>query len=305
MLGKLKEIANIRNVWKHEAQDFTPWLAQEENIAILSDAIGIEIEVEETESSVGSFFVDIVGKEVNGNRKVIIENQLEETDHDHLGKLITYASGKHADIIIWVVKMAREEHRAAIEWLNNNTATNVAFFLCEIKLYQIDNSKPAVKFDVVERPNDWVKIDGNNTPNAIAKSRLEYWKALQNYLKNNQNFLSRFKIGRLAGEHWQNLYIGNSLCHFSVLNIKKRKEVAIEIYIPNSKTLYKQLYDNKTQVETKFGHQLDWQELPNKKASRIIFTKTFNVEDKDDWNTQFEWIAKNAIELLDAIEALL
>lgn len=153
----LKEVKNLRAVQAHEASDFTPWLSQDDNINILADAVGIDITVDEIESSVGSFNVDISAHETGTDRKIIIENQLEDTDHDHLGKLITYAEGKDADIIIWIVKNAREEHRAAIEWLNNNTDEKIGFFLCEVKLYRIGNSEPAVKFEVIEKPNPWVK----------------------------------------------------------------------------------------------------------------------------------------------------
>ena len=125
-LSKLEEISDLRKVWPHEAQDFTPWLASEDNIGSLSDAIGIDIAIDEEESPVGDFSVDILAREVDTGRKIIIENQLESTNHDHLGKLITYASGKSADIIVWVVKHAREEHRSAIEWLNIHTDESVA-----------------------------------------------------------------------------------------------------------------------------------------------------------------------------------
>ncbi len=153
----------MRTVWSHEVLDFTPWLSQDDNISLLADAVGMDITVDETESSVGDFNVDIFVSETGTDRKIIIENQLEDTNHDHLGKLITYASGKSADVVIWVVKHAREEHKAVIEWLNNHTDDNVGFFLCEIKLYRIGSSEPAVKFEVVERPNDWTKEDLYNS----------------------------------------------------------------------------------------------------------------------------------------------
>lgn len=154
-LSTLEEIKDLRSVWPHEALDFTPWLA--DNIDLLADAVGLDITVDETESSVGDFNVDIYASETGTDRKIIIENQLGDTDHDHLGKLITYASGKSADVIIWVVKHAREEHKAAVEWLNAHTDDKIAFFLSEIKLYRIGNSEPAVKFEIIERPNDWEK----------------------------------------------------------------------------------------------------------------------------------------------------
>lgn len=154
-LGTLKEITDLRSVWSHEALNFTPWVA--ENVDLLADAVGLDITVDETESSVGDFNVDIYASETGTDRKIIIENQLEDTDHDHLGKLITYASGKDADVVIWVVKHAREEHKAAVEWLNNHTDDKIGFFLCEIKLFQIGDSDIAPSFTVVERPNDWTK----------------------------------------------------------------------------------------------------------------------------------------------------
>ena len=147
-LGTLKEITDLRSIWPHEALNFTPWVA--ENVELLADAVGFDITVDETESSVGDFNVDIYASETGTDRKIIIENQLEDTDHDHLGKLITYASGKDADVVIWVVKHAREEHKAAVEWLNNHTDDKIGFFLCEIKLFQIGDSDIAPSFTVVE-----------------------------------------------------------------------------------------------------------------------------------------------------------
>ena len=118
---KLEEIKDLRTIWPHEAIDFTPWLSQDDNIALLADAVGFDITVDGTETYVGDFKVDIFASETGTDRKIIIANQLEDTNYDHLGKLITYAAGKSADMIIWVVKHACEEHKAAIEWLNNHT----------------------------------------------------------------------------------------------------------------------------------------------------------------------------------------
>lgn len=134
-LGKIKRINDLRSVWQHETKDFSKWLAQECNLQQLSDAIGIDIVLEECESSVGSFNVDLYAIEEGTERRIIIENQLEDTNHDHLGKLITYASGKGAEVIVWIVKRARDEHRQAIEWLNQNTGVKIGFFLVEIELW--------------------------------------------------------------------------------------------------------------------------------------------------------------------------
>lgn len=168
-LGTLTEISDLREVWSHEAHDFTPWLAK--NINILSETIGIDISIEDTEASVGDFNVDIFAVDADTGKKIIIENQLEETDHDHLGKLITYASGKAADLVIWLVRKARPEHRAAIEWLNNHTDEGVGFILCEIKVFRIGNSEPAPKFEIIEQPNDWVK-EMRRPSGTIARKKL-------------------------------------------------------------------------------------------------------------------------------------
>ena len=159
--------------------------------------------------------MDIYASETSTNRKIIIENQLEDTDHDHLGKLITYASGKSADIIIWVVKKAREEHRAAIEWLNNNTLETISFFLVEIKLYQIGNSDVAVKFEVVEKPNDWTKEIRRVTNNSPRhQARYDYWTAFNDYAFQNNTFAKSFNKRKATTDHWMSLSVGSSACFF-------------------------------------------------------------------------------------------
>ena len=156
-LETLEEIDDLHSIWPHEALDFMPRLAKKENIARLYDAIGIDITVEDTESAVGDFSLDILASETGTSKKIVIENQLEKTNHDHLGKLITYAAGNSANYIIWVVKQARNEHKAAIEWLNNHTDEGIEFFLIEIKLYKIGKFNTALKLELVEQPNGWTK----------------------------------------------------------------------------------------------------------------------------------------------------
>lgn len=157
-LGKIEKV-NVRDVWPHEALNFTKWLAQEENLTMLGDACSIELELKDTESAVGSFAVDIYAQEADTERKVIIENQLEDTNHDHLGKIITYAAGKGAGVVIWVVARARDEHRNAIEWLNEHTDSDCAFFLVEIEVWRIGDSPMAPRFNVVESPNEWARAE--------------------------------------------------------------------------------------------------------------------------------------------------
>ena len=290
-LGTLKEIKDLRTVWPHEALDFTKWLAEDENIAILSDAIGIDIAVSDTESTVGDFRLDIFATEAGTNRKIIIENQLEDTNHDHLGKIITYASGKSAEIIIWVVKRAREEHRAAIEWLNNHTDEQIGFFLCEIKLYQIGDSEPAVKFEVIEKPNDWTKkIKENTASSPTEQFRYEYWMAFNSYAFSKAIYAKNFRQRKASTDHWMDLSIGSSACHIAVSQIQKRNSISIEIYINEDKQLFRAFYEKKNDIENEMGMRLDWRELPNRKASRIIVEKPMELENRDKWSEQFEWI---------------
>ncbi|MBQ6113506.1 MAG: hypothetical protein IJL10_04485, partial [Synergistaceae bacterium] len=157
VLGRLEEITDLRAIWQDVAKDFTEWLAKEENINLLAESTGLEMSAEETQSQVGKFHVDILASESGTNRRVIIVNNFSQTDDSGLGKLITLAAGKNADVIIWIVRNAQEEHKAAVEWLNSRTRRNTGVFLCEVKLFRIGNSEPAVKFEVISRPNNWAK----------------------------------------------------------------------------------------------------------------------------------------------------
>lgn len=296
-LGKLEEMDELRSVWPHEALDFTPWLAQEDNLTILSDAIGIDITVDETESSVGSFSVDILASETGTDRKIIIENQLEDTNHDHLGKLITYASGKSANIIVWVVKHAREEHKAAIEWLNNHTDEGIGFFLCEIKLYHIGNSEPAVKFDVIERPNDWAKITRAEFPNETQQQKYDYWVAFLDYAFQKEQFAKNFRKRNPSKDHWMNFSIGSSAYCIAVSQIQTRNELDVELHINEDKDLFHHLYNNKDEIEMDAGLSFDWRELPERKASRIVITKSVDFNNDEQWSEQFDWIIDTMLKM--------
>ena len=188
-LDKLKRI-DLRDVWPHEALDFTKWLSEEPNLAMLGSAIGIELELIETESSVGLFNVDIYAQEASTGRRVVIENQLEDTNHDHLGKVITYAAGKGAEVVVWVVARARDEHRQAIEWLNQHTDNDFGFFLVEIELWSIGDSLPDPRFNVVEQPNEWTKaIKLNEGLSATERTKLSYWTKYREIAQASPEFL--------------------------------------------------------------------------------------------------------------------
>ena len=303
-LGTLKEITDLRSIWPHEALNFTPWVA--ENVDLLADAVGLDITVDETESSVGDFNVDIYASETGTDRKIIIENQLEDTDHDHLGKLITYASGKGADVVIWVVKHAREEHKAAVEWLNNHTDDKIGFFLCEIKLFQIGDSQIAPAFTVVERPNDWTKeIRKTASANSTQQQRLEYWQAFNDYAFSDANFSRIFNKRKPTTDHWMDFSIGSSACHIAVSQIQKRKAVDVELYINDDKELFKSLFAHKDEIEKNMEMELEWKELPERKASRILIEKTVDLDDRATWTEQFDYIMDTCIKMKRAFKRYL
>ena len=305
-LSRLEEVKDLRIVWPHEAIDFTPWLSKDENISILADTLGLDITIDETESSVGDFNVDIFASETGTERKIIIENQLEDTDHDHLGKLITYASGKSANVIIWLVKHAREEHKAAIEWLNNHTDENIGFFLCEIKLYRIGKSEPAVKFEVIEKPNDWTReIKKNESANETQQQRLDYWVAFRDYAIKQSKFKDNFKPRKPSVDHWMNFSIGSSAYRIVISQVRKRNKLSVEICIDDNKELFHRLYENKDVIEYEVCLKFDWEELPEKKSSRIIVEKNVVFSDKDQWNTQFDWIIDTMLKMKNVFKRFL
>ncbi|MBQ7499087.1 MAG: DUF4268 domain-containing protein [Selenomonas sp.] len=305
-LGTLCEVPDLRSVWPNEALDFTPWLVRDDNISLLSAAVDMDIVVEESESPVGDFKADIVASEAGTKRKIIIENQLEDTNHDHLGKLITYASGKSADVVIWLVKRAREEHKAAIEWLNSHTDEGVGFFLCEIKLYRIDDSSPAVKFDVVERPNDWQKVlraAGNESPRH--RLRLEYWSAFNDYAFAKPEFAREFTQRKASVEHYMELSIGKTGYHISLTFIQRRNEIGAEFYIADDQPFFSSLMEKREEIESALGFDMEWQELPSRKASRIRIRKSANLFNRDEWESQFEWLSSMALKIKSVFKGYL
>lgn len=293
-LGKIKRITDLRSIWPHEANDFTKWLADEHNLAKLGEEIGIELELEERESSVGNFNVDLYAKEEGTGRKVIIENQLEETDHDHLGKLITYASGKGAEVVVWVVKRARDEHRQAIEWLNQHTDTDLGFFLVEIELWQIDDSAIAPKFSVIERPNDWGKqmksVAGLNNTEQI---QLAFWQKFNDKMNASPDFTKHFKTRKAQPQNWYDVSVGSSEYHLCFTASIQKKHMSCGIYIPDNKDLFHLFEAHKAEFEAQFGKGIEWGEAS--KATRINIFKSFDVSDQEQWATAYAWYLENAI----------
>ncbi len=288
-LGKIERITDLRTVWKHEARDFSKWLAKEENLKELSDTVGVDIDPEELESAVGSFSVDILATDQATGRKVIIENQLEDTNHDHLGKIITYASGKDAKVIIWIVKRARDEHRQAIEWLNQNTDEEIGFFLLEIELWKIGNSAPAPKFTIIARPNDWAKtVKSHQGLSEIKKLQLEYWQAFNEYSFSKPDFNSKFSKRKPHPQHWYSLSIGSSTYHISLTVNTQKKRLGTEINFTNDKELFEKLKLQRTAIEADLGMELDWRE--GTKHCKMLALKNGDIiKSIEEWSKFYDW----------------
>lgn len=302
-LGKMKRIHDLRTVWPHEANDFTKWLAEDANLEELGKTVGIDIDLEERESSVGSFSVDLYATESGSGRKIIIENQLEETNHDHLGKLITYASGKGAEVVIWIVKRARDEHRQAIEWLNQHTDSNIGFFLVEIELWQINDSLLAPKFNVVEKPNDWAKtmksIEGMSETDRL---KLEFWQAFNDQMSSNYDFQREFNLRKPQPCHWYDLSLGTSAYYISLNINTQKKKIDAGIYIPSDKEMFHKFEEQKEVFEEAIGKDVEFRDAG--KSSRILLYYSINVKDRTKWPKAAMWLFETAIKFKRAVKGI-
>lgn len=293
-LGKLEKV-DLRQAWMSEAGDFTPWLAREENIARLSEEILIELEVEAQEKNVGPFRADILCKNTLTNNWVLIENQLERTDHIHLGQLLTYAAGLDAVTIVWIAERFRDEHRAAIDWLNRITDGDFNFFGLEIELWRIGDSPLAPKFNLVCQPNDWSKQFKASAKNLeevtpTKQLQLEYWERFHEQLRSGGSHL---KPNKPQPSAFSGFAIGRS--HFwleAVANIRdQRIAVALIVEGGDSEAHFSLLLQEREAMENEIGHRLDWPEDSNSIRKRITLARpNSDPERRDQWDMQHQWL---------------
>lgn len=303
-LGRLTKV-ELRHIWLSEATDFTPWLARDENLAVLSEAIGLELELEAQEKAVGPFRADILCKDVGTNAWVLIENQLERTDHSHLGQLLTYASGLEAVTIVWIAARFTEEHRSTLDWLNRITDETFRFFGAEVELWKIGDSPAAPRFNIVSKPNNWSR-SVTQAARAIDDTELSGTKALQlAYWSAFQVVLSKLG-GPLSGERkpqpqgWMNYAIGRAGFSLAAVIIRPRRRVRAELYISNAhaKTYFYLLQAQSAAIHAELGYLLEWDELPDGRDTRVsIALDNADPEDKGDWTRQHEWLAKHLLDL--------
>ena len=292
-LGKFKEL-DVRKVWAHEQYDFSKWLALEENIKELGETLNLSLTDVETEKFVGAYRCDILCKDELSGKTVLIENQLEPTNHDHLGKIITYASGLDAAVVVWIVSSVRDEHASAIEWLNKNTTDDLAFFLIEVHAYTIGDSLPAPMFKIIEQPNDFAKrakvLSKGSELNESQTKRLEFWNMFNDVLEASGKPFNKRKP---STDHWYEVAIGSSQCHISIDLVNKEHKIRVSLWITDNKDLFDSLYENKEEIEAKAGMPLRWNRLDNKKASLIAADiKGLNFLDQSN----YDYLMKTAIE---------
>lgn len=286
-----------RKAWPSEAGDFTPWLAEPENLAILGETIGIELEPEAQETSVGPFRADLLCKDSATGDWVLIENQLERTNHAHLGQLITYAAGLRAVTIVWVANPFTEEHRAALDWMNDITGTRFNFFGLEIELWKIGDSLPAPKFNVVSKPNDWVGPEPTVELTKAQKLQLDFWTVFRNYASEHATSINPTKP---LPQNYMNLAIGKAgfklLAVASLWNSEKEhfdtNEVRAElvIYDKRANDYFALLESEKSKIHEELGFDLKWHNPPKAKSKRIYVRRDANLKNRSSWGELQKWL---------------
>jgi hypothetical protein len=290
-LGKLQKV-DLREVWEHEAHDFSDWLAKDENLSLLANELNIELETVGREESSGRFRVDILAKETNSGDYIIIENQLEPTNHDHLGKVITYASGYDAKYIIWIVKDALEEHVNAIEWLNEHLDDSISCFLVQIEVWKIGDSAPAPRFEVLAMKNDWatdlkrsVKSE-ELSPNKLRQQ--EFWRALR------ENFKSRdpqMRVQSPLPQHWLNFSMGSTICHPYLTINSKENFVSCDLHTRN-KDFLMFLREREEAIRNDLGVDFEWWEA-NKSGGLRTSLSVADVYDANEFASSVDWLYRS------------
>lgn len=297
-LRKLERVP-LREAWKHEAGDFTPWLAEADNLDALAQALGLsELEAVATEHYVGDFKLDILC--TDGDQQVIIENQLAETDHRHLGQILTYAAGVGARKVIWVAESFRPEHVAALRFLNENTTDDLSFFGVQVELWRIGTSPLAPKFEVVVKPDNWAKAGREQARAAASASptkqlQLKFWTALIERLAKKA---PQIRPQKPRPQHWLNNSIGRSGFGLNITANTRDARLGVELWMPGeaAKARFAQLIEQRPTIEQQLGFALDWQELPDAKACRVAtWLPDAPIEEEGRWGDYLAWLEQRLV----------
>ena len=305
MLGEIKQV-KLRKIWKNEAYDFTPWLS--ENLDKIGEALGLEFEFEGIEVPVGSYSADILAKDTGTGKYVVIENQLEKTNHDHLGKCITYASVLDASAIIWIASNFTEEHKKALDWLNDHTMDDIGFYGVKVELWQIDDSQPAVRFNIVSSPNEVVrqatkrKEQGELSENR--KNQLRFWTEFREKLLQTKKIRS---LQTPRPQYWFDVALGKSGINLSNTFNTEKNEIGIRVYIGNKQAEeWLPYFESKKEfVENKIGSKLDWNPNPDNRDKVITLIKQFDLQDEKNWIVAIDWLAGETIKFRETFSKII
>lgn len=296
-LIKAERFINLREVWPHEAHSFTHWVAKKETLDLLNSEVklkGIEDPICEVQL-IGNKRADIVAKEKGTNRRIIIENQLESSNHEHLGKIVTYASGKDAEIVIWIVSEARDEYRKAIAWLNRRTDDRIDFYLVEIQLWKIDKDSLLPRFSVVERP---LPKEYQKEMSDSEKELMSFWTEFNSYADSiPEHFFSKFNTKRKPyPQPNYDLYVvgvNNARIFFSLL--KTTNTVKSGIYFPDDKEAFNNYSKCSGEIEELFQAEIIWDEGKKKASSIFTAKKGCNFNTIEGKNEIYEWFCNTAL----------
>ena len=306
MTGTLGSIENVdpRSVWPNEAGDFTPWLA--EHADLLGAALGLDIEIEQREAPVGAFSLDLLGREAGSDRVVIVENQLERTDHEHLGQLLAYAAGLDAKIVVWISPEVRDGHREAIHWLNEQTTDAVAFFAVELEVWKIGESLPAPRFNVVARPSNFQRAIVRGTTAAPSKRGIAYQQFFRDLVERmhaQHPGFTRADPELIRYDRWIQFGSGRSGFSINPEFAGERFRVGVSILTGDAnrnKTAFDQLHGKQEAIEREIGLHLEWERLDNQVTSRIAAYRDGGIEAAPDvLEAHKHW----AVELLPKFQA--
>lgn len=301
-LGRLERV-DLRDIWQSEPQDFTPWLAEEANLALLAEALNMELALEAREKEVGSFSADILCINIVDNSLVLIENQLERTDHTHLGQLMTYAAGLHTVDIVWIAAKFTEEHRAAMDWLNEITDVQFRFFGLEVEVWRIGGSLAAPKFNIVSQPNDWSRSVARSVREApatgVKAEHQRYWQALRDQFEESGTWI---RPQRASPKHWMNIGVGKAGMKLVAIRRTTSKSITVgfETFHEDAKKVFDLLHAEREAIEAELGFEMEWCRRSDRKAAVIWYTVDADISNEADWPNQISWM-QNGLERLDAV----
>lgn len=306
-LGEIKKVS-LRTQWTNEATEFTPWLASDENIKKLSNVIGFELEVENTEVSAGPFSADILAKDTATGTYVIIENQLGKTDHDHLGKTITYASVLDATAVVWIAGEFTEEHKKSLDWLNDHTNDNISFYGVQVELWQIDESKPALRFNLVSKPNEAVRqATRSKSGEDLSENRkfqLDFWNSFRDKLAKTKKIPS---LQTPKPAYWFDVTLGKSNIHLSNTCNTWENSVSVRVYIRNqiADKMLPFLESKKDEIEASIGQPLQWNPNPETRDKIISLVHTTDFKDKQKVEDALNWLVEYTVKFREVFSKII